>query len=88
MKTIHKYILSDAANKVPTFAGARFIHVANQREQIAVWAEVNTLERECMRTLHVVGTGHQAPPFAEHVGSALVDGGTFVFHIYAEPEGR
>lgn len=84
MKTIHKYVLSDVRNEVGTYEGAQFVHVANQHEQITVWVEVNTLARECMRTLHVVGTGGEVPPGARHVGSALMADGHFVFHVYAE----
>lgn len=83
MRTVHKYTLDDAVNQVATYEGARFIHVDNQRERITVWADVNTLERECVRTLHVVGTGGEVPFRAEHIGSALVADGSFVFHVYA-----
>lgn len=88
MKTIHKYVLADATSTVSTFEGAEFIHAANQYEQITVWAEVNTLERECLVKLHVVGTGGQVPPDTRHVGSVLMAGGDFVFHVYAPEETR
>lgn len=84
MRTVHKYVLHGTQQTVSTYEGARFLHVANQREQITVWAEVNTLERECMATLHVVGTGQPIPPGVTFVGSALMAGGDFVFHVYAE----
>jgi hypothetical protein len=84
VRTVHKYVLTDTRNEVSTFEHARFRHVANQREQITVWAEVNTLERECVRTLHVVGTGHEVPRRAGYIGSAVMAGGDFVFHVYAE----
>lgn len=48
--------------------------------------EVNTLERECMRTLHVVGTGQIVPPGVAYVGTGLYAAGAFVFHVYAEAE--
>ena len=84
MRTVHKYVLSDVRNEVSTYEGARFLCAANQREQITVWAEVNTLERECLRTLHVVGTGHEVPRGAAFIGTALMAGGDYVFHVYAE----
>lgn len=86
MKTIHKYLLNATENRVSTFEAVRFLHVANQREQITVWAEVDTLTRECTRTLHVVGTGDEVPVAVDYVGSALMAGGDFVFHIYADRE--
>lgn len=89
MRTIHKYTLSEPVNEVQTCEGVRFLHVENQHEQITVWAQVNTLERECMRRLYLVGTGHELPSGAnEYLGSALMTGlitpGEFVFHVYAE----
>ena len=86
MRTVHKYVLSDVRNEVSTYEGARFLCAANQREQITVWAEVNTLERECLRSLYVVGTGGKVPPDCDYVGSALMADGDFVFHVYAERE--
>jgi hypothetical protein len=88
VRTVHKYVLTDVVNQISTYEGARIVHVANQREQITVWAEVNTLERECMATLHVVGTGHEVPPGFDHQGTAVMAGGDYVFHVYAEGETR
>lgn len=85
MRTVHKYALTEPTNKVSTFEGARFIHVANQREQVTVWAEVNTMERECLANLHIVGTGGEVPSGGRFVGSALMASGNLVFHVYAEP---
>ena len=85
MRTIHKYVLHGVDNKVSTYEGARFLCAANQREQITVWAEVNTLARECMATLLVVGTGHEVPSNAgRYVGTAVMAGGDYVFHVYEE----
>lgn len=84
MRTVHKYVLSNPQNAVSTYERARFLHVANQHDQITVWAEVNTMERECRRTLHIVGTGGEVPAGTEYVGSALMDGGRFVFHVYVK----
>lgn len=84
MKTIHKYVLPDAENKVPTFEGVRYLHVANQRGQITVWAEVHTLNRERMGTLHVVPTGGSVPSGSHYIGTALLADGDFVLHVYGD----
>lgn len=86
MRTIHKYVLDEGRNELLTYECARFIHVDNQQERVTVWAEVRTMARECMRTLHIVGTGGEVPADADYVGSALVSGGAFVFHVYADRE--
>jgi len=88
MKAVHKYVLNDVEQGVSTFERAKFLHVANQREQICLWAEVNTLERECVRTVYVVGTGGEVPSGTTYIGSALMADGDFVFHVYTTTDQR
>lgn len=83
MRTIHKYVLEERTSDISTYEGAKVVHVAEQHGQVTVWLEVNTLQRECMRMLHVVGTGYEIPGGA-HVGSLLTAGGHLVFHVYDE----
>lgn len=82
MKQIHKYVLTKSVNRVPSYEGAKVIHIGNQREQITVWAEVHTLERESLLELRIVGTGGEVPIGGRRVGSALMANGEFVFHVY------
>ena len=87
MRTVHKYVLDNVRNDIATFEGAKLLHVANQYERITLWAEVDTNNRECLRTVHVVGTGHPIPSTrtrTTYVGSVLMSGGEFVFHVYDE----
>lgn len=88
MRTVHKYVLTEPSQEVMLRSGCRFLHVDNQNENITLWVEVDTERPPRKRWVHVVGTGQEIPaPFAEHVGSALMARGMFVFHVYAEPEG-
>jgi hypothetical protein len=82
MRTIHKHVLTEEFNEVPTFERAKVIHVGNQDDRITVWLEVETLEQECIKVLTVVGTGQPVPNGARHVGSVILVGGRFVFHVY------
>lgn len=84
MRTVHKHVLSEEHNEVSTYERAKVIHVGNQRNEITVWLEVNTLARECMKPLTVVGTGQPIPNGVRHVGSAILRDGAFVFHVYEE----
>ena len=88
MNTIHKYVTAGVAGKVQvfTYEGATFVTVANQDEQIAVWALVNSPARGCFRTLHIVGTGGEAPSGGVYVGTVVMADGSLEFHVYAEPE--
>jgi hypothetical protein len=90
MRTVHKYVLPNVRNAIPTFEGAKLLHVDVQNERITLWAEVETNNRECLRIVHVVGTGHPIPSTrtrTAYVGSVLVEDGEFVFHVYEEVEG-
>jgi hypothetical protein len=58
---------------------------AVQGTTLAVWIDRPVREDGLKekRSFLIVGTGHEYPgrPW-QHVGSALVDGGLFVFHLY------
>lgn len=84
MRTIHKYVLTEAVSEVQTFEGVRFVAVDNQGERVTVWAEVDTDAPESTRTLHIIGTGGHVPPGLHHIGMAQVAGGAFVWHVYLE----
>lgn len=85
--TIWKFILAGAVNDVEMPNGARVIEVHEQHGQICVWAWVDPAARRVTRRLVVVGTGHAAPENeleAAYVGSAHLQGGAFVFHVFDE----
>lgn len=86
MTLIHKHVLTDARTEVATHEGARFIHADNQSELVTVWAQVNPLARECIRTLYTVPTGGEVPAGCDYVGTALLFAGSLVFHVYADRE--
>lgn len=64
--------------------GAEYLHVAAQDNQICIWYRCDDTQPLQPRTISVVGTGHAAPPFIEarHLGSALLAGGSLVFHVF------
>jgi hypothetical protein len=67
-------------------AGAEVLHVEQQRDTVCMWALVDPdqpLVRH--RRFRLVGTGHPIPEptdARQHVGSFLVRGGAFVFHLF------
>lgn len=84
MRTIHKYPLAPGAAQVSTYEGVRFLHVDTQHDEPVVWAEVNTLERERLVTIHAVPTGGSVPAGTDYLGTFQLAGGNLVFHAYAE----
>lgn len=92
MKRIYKYDLALTERQGLVLPkGAKIVHVANQREVITIWAEVDPDYRETDRHgITIVGTGHAAPEPDEdgtpiHIGTVLMAGGDFVWHVYITP---
>lgn len=60
------------------------LHVASRHPAIVeVWCQDDGPPRS--PTLQVVGTGHEWPRGALHLGTAIVPGGTLVWHLLAVP---
>ena len=81
--TVWKYnwpsIQGEAEFDMPS--GAEILHVAAQHDTPCIWARVNPDATKQKRKFTIVGTGHLCPD-APHVGSFLMSGGAFVFHIF------
>lgn len=62
--------------------GARIVLAAEQHGILCVWALVDVDGPGRDRTIYIVGTGVPTPPFGRHVGSAVCDGGAYVWHVF------
>lgn len=88
MKTIYKYELSPNDRPVMMLAGAEVLTAREQGDKICVWAKVDTAESmQSPRTFHVIGTGHEIPenPNLRNIGTAILQGGGLVFHVFEDP---
>jgi len=84
MKVIFKYPL-DGSLRVSLPAGAKILTVGNQREELMLWAEVDTTASSEMRQFRVYGTGDQMPDDpGTWVGTALFMQGAVVWHVYVQ----
>lgn len=74
------------AQQVEMPIGAHVIHVAEQLGILCMWAIVDPSAPTKSREFLIVGTGHTIPhgPDTIHVGSALCDGGDFVWHVFEQ----
>lgn len=80
MRTVYKYAL-DFSCEIPQ--GAKLVHVGKDPNNVfCAWFEVETENPTATVTFHMVGTGNQIPPGAQHIASLVGD--PFVWHIYAE----
>lgn len=84
MRTVYKYSLSPALSNMPIEMpkGARVLYVAVQDGEPHVWAEVDTDASVERVSFVVYGTGHEITGWAEYVGSFMLHGGRFVFHVW------
>lgn len=85
MKTIWKYTLRvGQVNQLTLPRTKKILHVGNQREEICVWFEVDTLYElsEKEHSFVVVGTGQVVESNWHHIGSAIFAGGDLVWHVY------
>jgi len=86
-KAIYKYPLElkPDAQEIELPMGAKILSVANQREQICVWAHVNPDVKETQTfQFKIFGTGHpcELPANAQFLGTVLIAGGSFIWHIF------
>jgi hypothetical protein len=86
---VWKHDLRDEVNHVDLPLGAVVLHVAEQHGVLRLWevhgVGVTGTEH---RVFRVAGTGHPFPVVGanarQHVGSLLVAGGDYVFHVFEE----
>jgi hypothetical protein len=84
--TVWKFVLQVAADyqAVNMPAGAQIVHVDAQGDDLCMWAIVDANAEREERRFTIVGTGHIVPRNGVHVGSALMRGGSFVWHVFEE----
>ena len=67
--------------------GARILHVDTQHETMNIWAAVDPEAEAEIRKIAIVGTGHEAPLEGwTHLGSAMMHGGEFVYHVFEKTD--
>lgn len=88
MISVYKYIIpiqDIAVISMPE--GAQPIHVDNQREQLCLWAIVDTNVPKVGVKFRVAGTGHDLGLNWKPLGSALFANGELVFHLFTDGKG-
>lgn len=86
MRTVHKFNLSIGETVIDLPLSAKPVHVCEQYGQLQLWVETIPGEPTFERHYRVFGTGHPIDDFQgleiTHVGTALMEGGSFVAHVY------
>ena len=84
MRKIYKYKFTDSLTTIyiDDVYIEKFLHIEFQYDHLCVWAEVNTDRPPKTYELRVFGTGFPLDNESIYIGTALTEGGTFVFHVY------
>jgi hypothetical protein len=85
MRTVYKYPLplNDRVTlEIPR--GAKPLYVAEQNGQLCLWALVDPEHVEEERGFYILGTGQRTTDdkTTQYVGTAICDGGRFVWHVF------
>lgn len=85
-KVIHKYTIPFGNGAygmftIETHADGTFLHVGMQGVMPCIWAEVDVDSPLEVEALAVLGTGHEVPEGARHLGTWLDP--PYVWHLYA-----
>jgi hypothetical protein len=90
MLTIYKFALQEAGWQIISIrSGARVISVAEQNNQIVLYAILDTNAPTVFRKVSVVGTGHTLSEEVaswQSVGTVKLHGGTLMFHVFVSDE--
>lgn len=86
-RTIWKSTLKVAdVQEIEVPAGAEFLCVREQHEQICVWFRCDPDSPKESRKIAIVGTGNPAPADGRYLGTASLHGGQLMFHVFAWPQ--
>lgn len=86
IRTIWKAALEAAdVQEIQVPVGAEFLCAREQYERICVWFKCDPAAPKEWRKIAIVGTGHPAPADGRYLGTASLQGGNLMFHVFAWP---
>jgi len=84
-KTIWKTQLKPSdVQEISVPEGAEFLTAREQHEQICVWFRCDPLAPKVKAKVAIVGTGHEAPEDGRYLGTASLQGGLMMFHVFVK----
>lgn len=66
--------------EMPEYADILCVKV--QHGRATLWAEVEEEEKVVQRTIHAIMTGQETPEDGDYIGTALLEGDSFVLHYF------
>jgi hypothetical protein len=81
-EVVWKAVINLEAPSFSAPSGAVLLMADEQHGEICVWFRCDPTAPKQTRHLKVVGTGHAGPLLGRYIGSAKLQGGMFVFHVF------
>jgi len=85
MRSVYKYQLQvKTKQSVYLPKGAQILSVQPQRDQVCIWALVDTNADPFPLDIHIYGTGHEMPEGANfrHLDTFQLENGALIFHVF------
>ncbi len=86
MRTVHKFSLNLGETVIDLPLSAKPIYVGEQFGELQLWVETTPGKPTFPRSFRIFSTGHPIDDLEDlqitHVGSAIMQGGTFLAHVY------
>lgn len=86
MYQVFKYELKAGICDVRIPKNAKLLHVATQRNQTFIWAQVSTAFNMEVRQFYCIHTGQEFTDVEgynlEYIGTSITNGGEYVLHVY------
>ena len=81
---IHKYTLDQLIHNIDLPVGSSVLKIDQQRDEIKMWVLKPNGENKERRIFRVYTPGMDVPMGLDYLGSALLENGTFVFHVFED----
>ena len=83
MKTIWKVVLRPViVQDIQVPVGAEILCAREQYEKICIWFRCDPDAAIEKRTIAIIGTGAEAPDDGRYLGTASLDSGNLIFHVF------
>jgi hypothetical protein len=86
MRVVYKHEVILGGGTIEATEGAKFVHFAEQAMILYAWVEFDPNAKPATLGYKIFGTGHPIEPpvdyAVEHRFTCLVQGGSFVWHLY------
>lgn len=82
-RTIWKALVGpEDEHEISVPIGAEMLCAREQGDDVCVWFRCDPHAQKERRIIYVIGTGHPCPPHARYLGTASLQSGALMFHVF------